>query len=99
MVEQKSPATVEKAIEYITDALTNGELHMKEACKELGWSFPRIRSRSLTIAKKLNCTFMKASRGVYVLDPINKDIPKTANVPSDAIVGSTPMINDPVSDV
>jgi len=64
-------ATTEQAIEYITAALTNGELHMKEACHTLGWSFPRIRSRSLTIAKKMKCEFKKVSRGVYILDPID----------------------------
>ncbi len=68
-------ATTEQAIEYITNALTNGELRMKEACHTLGWSFPRIRSRSLTIAKKMKCIFKKIDRGVYILDPIDGGSP------------------------
>ena len=67
-------ATTEHAIGYITNALVNGELHMKTACKELGWSFPRIRSRALTIAKKMKCTFMKTSRGVYILEPLEQAV-------------------------
>jgi hypothetical protein len=59
----------EQAIEYIKNALTTGELHMKDACKTLGWSYPRIRSRALTIAKKLNSTLTKRTRGVYYLEP------------------------------
>ena len=67
-------ATTEQAVEYITNVLVNGELHMKAACKELGWSFPRIRSRALTIAKKMKCTFMKTSRGVYILEPLKQAV-------------------------
>lgn len=67
-------AATEYAIAYITNALVNGELHMKAACKELGWSFPRIRSRALTIAKKMKCSFIKTSRGVYVLEPLKQAI-------------------------
>lgn len=85
-------ATTDQAVEYITNALTNGELHMKEACKELGWSFPRIRSRSLTIAKKMKCVFTKVNRGVYILEPINDNSTEApveaAGITSDAVVES-----------
>ena len=77
-------ATPEVATKYITNALVNGKLHMKAACKELGWSFPRIRSRALTIAKKMKCTFMKTSRGVYILGPLNPLLDPTASVVEDS---------------
>ena len=79
-------ATTEQAVEYITNALTNGELYMKAACKELGWSFPRIRSRALTIAKKMKCTFTKTSRGVYILEPFETS---TSVEDSTGVVGNT----------
>lgn len=78
-------ATVERAVEYITNALTDSKLYMKEACKELGWSFPRIRSRALTIAKKMNCTFTKVTRGEYILTPINDTTETPAETPVEAI--------------
>ena len=78
-------ATTSCAVEYISNALTHGELRMKEACKELGWSFPRIRSRALTIAKKLNSTIVKTSRGVYVLEPITE----TVETPAEATENPT----------
>jgi len=62
-------ATPERAVVYITNALTTGELVMKTACDDLGWSFPRVRSRAQTIAKKLNGIFKKSARGVYFLEP------------------------------
>ena len=71
-------AAAAQAIKLITDQLTNGELHMKSTCKELGWSFPRIRSRALTLAKKMNCTLVKVTRGVYILDPIVQKSPTAA---------------------
>jgi hypothetical protein len=67
MSESKVVATKEQATEYIESALVNGTLEMKAACKELGWSFPRIRSRAQTICKKMGGTFEKTSRGVYYL--------------------------------
>ena len=70
---------------------------MKDACKKLGWSFPRIRSRALTIAKKLNCTFKKTSRGVYVLEPINSEIPTakdTTDKSSTETVESAAVVKD-----
>ena len=82
-------ATTEHAVEYITNALVNGELHMKAACKELGWSFPRIRSRALTIAKKMKCTFTKTSRGVYILEPLEPVAPEvedSTSITSDSLV-------------
>ena len=83
-------ATTDQAVEYITKALTEGELHMKVACKTLGWSFPRIRSRSLTIAKRMKCTFTKTARGVYILEPIGNsstEAPtKATKITSDAVV-------------
>lgn len=79
-------ASTDTAVEYITSALTDGKLLMKDACKELGWSFPRIRSRALTVAKKLNSTFTKVSRGVYILEPLETAVSKTLE--------STPEITD-----
>lgn len=70
-----TPSPVAKAeygVKYITDALINEKLQMATACKELGWSFPRIRSRALTVAKKMNCAIVKVSRGVYILEPLKK---------------------------
>ena len=82
--------TAKQAVEYIENALTNGELHMKETCKELGWSFPRTRSRMLTIAKKLNSTLTKRARGVYYLEPHTTpdpiDTTEATDVVSDAVV-------------
>ena len=89
-------ATAEYAIEYITNALTNEELRMKNACKKLGWSFPRIRSRALTIAKRLNCAIVKTSKGVYILEPL--EIPIVSNtIVSNAIVDD-PIVDDPIVD-
>lgn len=92
MVINRTVATPEMAVEYITNALANGELHMKEACKELGWSFPRIRSRAHTIARKMKCAFMKTSRGVYILEPLETptSVEDSAEVVSDtSIEGGT----------
>lgn len=87
----------EQGVEYIQNALTSGELNMKEACKTTGWSFPRVRSRALTIAKKLNSTLTKRTRGVYYLKPnevLNNTPPTestnttetTENIASDAAI-------------
>lgn len=54
---------------YIQDKLVNGTLSMKEAVNELNWSFPRIRSKAKTIAKKLNGTLVKKARGEYSFQP------------------------------
>ena len=82
--------TAKQAVEYIENTLTNGELHTKETCKELGWSFPRVRSRMLTIAKKLDSTLTKRARGVYYLEPHTTpepaDITEAADIVSDAVV-------------
>lgn len=82
--------TAKQAVEYIENALTNGELHMKETCKELGWSFPRVRSRALTIAGKLDSTLTKRVRGVYYLEPHATpeptDTTEATDVVSDAVV-------------
>jgi len=80
----------QKEIDYITNALTTGTLVMKTACKELGWSFPRIRSRALTIAKRANCTLKAVTRGVYILEP-NKTEPinENNNITSDSTITKT----------
>jgi len=75
-------ATKEIAEEYIRTTLINSKLEMKQACEELGWSFPRIRSKAATICKKLGGKFVKESRGVYFLqtdqnvqNPESRDVP------------------------
>lgn len=82
--------TAKQAVAYIENALTNGELHMKETCKELGWSFPRVRSRARTIAKKLNSTLTKRARGMYYLEPHTTPEPtnttEATDITSDAAV-------------
>jgi len=88
--------TAKQAVEYIENALTNGELHMKETCKELGWSFPRVRSRSLTIAKKLNSTLTKRARGVYYLEP--HTTPEPTNTIEATDVVSDAVVNEPQED-
>jgi len=65
----KYVATAIEAVEFIQNALVGGELNMKTATEALGWSFPRIRSKAKTIAKKLNGTIAKKSRGIYLLEP------------------------------
>lgn len=60
-------ATKEMAEKYIQDTLLNGKLEMKDACNTLNWSFPRVRSKAMTICKKLGGEFVKESRGVYYL--------------------------------
>jgi len=66
---QEKGASVAEAVEYIRSALINGKLNMKEATTELGWTFPRVRSRAKTICKKMKGTFEKESRGVYIFQP------------------------------
>jgi len=75
----QSVATKEQAEEYIRNALINGKLEMKQACKDLGWSFPRIRSKAKTISKKLGGTFTKDVRGVYFLDTGTNTQPSTSS--------------------
>ena len=88
-------ATTEHAIEYITNALLHGKMHMKEACKELGWSFPRIRSRALTIAKKMNCVFTKTTRGVYILEPIGAPVSEeTIENPAVAVTSDSTLVDN-----
>ncbi len=77
--QTKSAVTKEKAEEYIQTALINGKLEMKQACEELGWSFPRIRSKAMTICKKLGGEFVKESRGVYFLRTNQAEQPETGN--------------------
>lgn len=96
-------ASTDTAVEYITSALTDGKLLMKDACKDLGWSFPRIRSRALTVAKKLNSTFTKVSRGVYILEPLETAVSETPEITdensttSDSVVveNDATIVNDP----
>jgi len=64
----KHIATPAEAVEFIQNALVGGELNMKTATEALGWSFPRIRSKAKTIAKKLNGVMIKKSRGIYFLE-------------------------------
>lgn len=54
---------------YIQERLTTSTLSMKEAVTTLGWSFPRIRSKAKTIAKKMNGTLVKKARGEYAFQP------------------------------
>ena len=72
-------ASVDQAIKYIRDKLINDKLIMADATETLGWSFPRIRSRAHTICKKLNGTFTKVERGVYILQP-NETITSDASI-------------------
>lgn len=58
-------ATAEEAVAYIRDHLLTGKLVMAEASKQLGWTFPRIRSRAKTICRALGGEFTKEMRGVY----------------------------------
>jgi hypothetical protein len=75
------PASAKDAVEYITNALVNDKLSMNAACKDLGWSFPRIRSRALTIAKGMQSVLTKVERGIYILD-------STTSVNTDATIGA-----------
>lgn len=69
MSDGKEPASVLEAVSYIRERLLNSKLIMAEATEELGWSFPRIRSRAKTICKKLNGKFVSTERGVYIIEP------------------------------
>jgi len=83
-------ATKEVAEKYIQDALVNGKLEMKAAVKELGWSFPRIRSKAKTLAKKLNGVLTKDTKGIYFLKTdIVKEVP-VASVPEEPSAEETP---------
>jgi hypothetical protein len=66
---QKTAVSAAEAGEYIRRALVEGKLNMKTATTDLGWAFPRIRSRAKTICKKMNGTFEKESRGIYYFQP------------------------------
>ena len=61
-----APATV--ATEYIIERLSNDKLVMLDAVNKLNWSRPRIRSRALTISKRLKMDLVATERGVYVLE-------------------------------
>ena len=67
--EVKTPADKAAVDTYIQDKLVNGTLVMKDAVSELNWSFPRIRSKAKTIAKKLDGTLVKKARGEYSFQP------------------------------
>lgn len=75
---------VDVATEYIRDQLINDKLIMADATEKLGWSFPRIRSRALTICKTLKGTFVRLERGVYMFEPNNittsTEVEKESNV-------------------
>ena len=92
MSEAKKVATSQEAANYIETALISGHLVMKDACKELGWSFPRTRSKAQTICKKLGGTFIKKERGVYYLNP-NDSTPKEIQTPEETI--TTAAVVDP----
>ena len=69
MSNTQTVASKTDAIKYITEKLTTSKLVMADATRDLGWTFPRIRSRAKTICKKLNGSFVAESRGVYVFVP------------------------------
>ena len=56
-------------VAYIKSQLIESILVMKDAKKITGWTFPRIRSRAITICKNLKGTFEKVERGVYMFQP------------------------------
>jgi len=62
-------ATPTEVVEYLQSKLTTSTLIMKEAVATLGWSFPRIRSKAKTIARKMNGELVKKSRGEYAFQP------------------------------
>lgn len=86
MSTQSNTATKDVAEKYIQDALVNSKLKMKKAVQELGWSFPRIRSKAKTIAKKLNGVLTKDTKGVYFL--------KTDDVKAAAVIDA-PVVETP----
>ena len=77
MTDQETTTNVEASAKVVADAaavnayiqekLTTSTLVMKDAVTTLNWSFPRIRSKAKTIAKKLNGTLVKKTRGEYAL--------------------------------
>jgi len=64
--------TKAEGVEYIKEQLINGKLIMADATEKTGWSFPRIRSRAITICKKLGGSFVKENRGVYIYDDVSR---------------------------
>lgn len=63
----KHPANEKQAIEYILYYLDKGGVNMQQAVKDLGWSFPRIRSRILTICNANGSARVSLKRGVYAM--------------------------------
>lgn len=62
MSDKLTGAEVAKAIQ---EALLHGELSMKTIVEQSGWTYPRVRSKARTVAKKLGGSLEKRSRGVY----------------------------------
>jgi len=68
-----------QGVAYIQDCLVNGKLVMTLAVEETGWSFPRVRSRAITICKRLGGVFEKESRGVYIFSNIKEPVAQVIN--------------------
>jgi len=64
-----------EGVEYIRDQLVNGELIMADATEKTGWSFPRVRSRAITVCKRLGGKLEKKERGVYVYESVTECMP------------------------